>query len=41
MSANHQLVVARLLDVVENDIVPLTEVGVARGDMVFGAAILR
>lgn len=32
---------ARLLDVIETDILPLTEAGVARGDKVFGAAILR
>ena len=41
MSDNPHLVVARLLDVVETAIVPLTEAGVARGDKVFGAAILR
>ena len=33
--------VARLLDVMENDILPLTEAGVAAGNKVFGAAILR
>ncbi len=33
--------VARLLDVVEKDIAPLTDVGVRRGDKVFGAAVLR
>jgi tRNA(Arg) A34 adenosine deaminase TadA len=33
--------VARLLDVIEHEIVPLTRAGVARGDKVFGAAILR
>lgn len=32
---------ARLLDVIENDILPLTEKGVALGNKVFGAAILR
>jgi tRNA(Arg) A34 adenosine deaminase TadA len=31
----------RLLDVVEHEIVPLTRAGVARGDKVFGAAVLR
>lgn len=31
----------RLLDVIENDIVPLTERGVAAGNKLFGAAILR
>ena len=30
----------RLLDVIRDDIVPLTRAGVARGDKVFGAAIL-
>ncbi|MCL6708763.1 nucleoside deaminase [Pseudomonas sp. R2.Fl] len=32
---------ARLLDVIEHDILPLTEKGVAAGNKVFGAAILR
>ncbi|KAA0100919.1 nucleoside deaminase [Mycolicibacterium sp. P1-18] len=32
---------ARLLDVVDHDILPLTERGVASGNKVFGAAILR
>lgn len=32
---------ARLLDVIEKDIIPLTEKGVALGNKVFGAAILR
>ena len=31
----------RFLDVIEQDIVPLTRAGVARGDKVFGGAILR
>lgn len=31
----------RLLDVIENDIIPLTEKGVAAGNKLFGAAILR
>jgi tRNA(Arg) A34 adenosine deaminase TadA len=31
----------RLFDVIETDIVPLTEAGVARGNKLFGAAILR
>ncbi|RUT34917.1 nucleoside deaminase [Arsenicitalea aurantiaca] len=30
----------RLLDVIENDIAPLTRAGVARGNKIFGAAIL-
>ena len=33
--------IERLFDVVEHDIVPLTEKGVARGNKLFGAAILR
>jgi tRNA(Arg) A34 adenosine deaminase TadA len=33
--------IARLLDVVEHDVVPLTEAGVARGSKLFGAAILK
>lgn len=32
---------ARLLDVIEHDILPLTEKGVAAGNKVFGAAILK
>lgn len=32
---------ARFLDVIEHDIVPLTRRGVAAGDKVFGAALLR
>lgn len=32
---------SRLLDVVENDIVPLTREGVEAGNKIFGAAILR
>ncbi len=31
----------RLLDVIEHDIVPMTAEGVARGNKLFGAAILR
>src|SRR5690606_32124034 len=33
--------IARLLDVIENDVVPKTEQGVASGNKLFGAAILR
>jgi len=33
--------VARLLDVIEDDIAPVTSRGVARGNKLFGAAILR
>lgn len=32
---------ARFLDVIEHDIVPLTRRGVAAGDKIFGAALLR
>jgi tRNA(Arg) A34 adenosine deaminase TadA len=32
---------ARLLDVIEHDVLPLTERGVAAGNKVFGAAVLR
>ena len=35
------LTLGRLLEVIENDIVPLTRAGVASGNKVFGAAILR
>lgn len=31
----------RLLDIIERDIIPLTEAGVAEGNKLFGAAILR
>ena len=34
-------IAARLLNVVEHDILPLTRRGVAAGNKVFGAAILR
>ncbi len=36
-----QTIAARLLEVVDQDILPLTERGVAAGNKVFGAAILR
>ncbi|TCL73719.1 nucleoside deaminase [Rhizobium sp. BK251] len=36
-----QSIAARLLDVMEKDILPLTERGVTAGNKVFGAAILR
>lgn len=35
------LLVARLLDVIEKDIVPRTREGVAKGSKIFGAAILK
>jgi tRNA(Arg) A34 adenosine deaminase TadA len=38
---NSPLLTRRLLDVIEHDILPLTETGVAAGNKVFGAAILR
>ena len=41
MEVNSQEFVGRVLDVVAEDIVPLTRQGVAVGDKVFGAAILR
>lgn len=42
MFADHgAALIARLLAVIERDIVPLTRDGVARGDKIFGAAILR
>ena len=34
-------VIARLLDVLERDVVPLTREGVRKGNKIFGAAILR
>ena len=34
-------VASRLLDVIEQDILPLTERGVASGNKVFGAALLN
>ena len=34
-------IAGRLLDVIETDILPLTEIGVTAGNKVFGAAILR
>ena len=33
--------VRRLLDVMEHDILPLTETGVAEGNKVFGGALMR
>jgi tRNA(Arg) A34 adenosine deaminase TadA len=40
-TASPSTLVGRFLDVIEHDIVPLTAAGVARGNKVFGAAILR
>lgn len=33
--------VSRMLEIIENDVVPLTHAGVGKGNKVFGAAILR
>ena len=38
---NTATLLSRLLDVIENDIAPKTRAGVARGNKIFGAAILR
>jgi tRNA(Arg) A34 adenosine deaminase TadA len=40
-SSDRDPTLARLLEVIENDIVPLTRAGVASGNKIFGAAILR
>ena len=41
MSLVDAALIDRLFDVIENDIVPLTAAGVAKGNKLFGAAILR
>ena len=41
MTHPDRLLATRFLDVIEHDIVTLTRAGVARGDKVFGGAILR
>ena len=41
LTQNPVLLVSRLLDIVEHDIVPLTQAGVRQGDKVFGGAVLR
>lgn len=41
MPSPSPLLLARLLDVIENDIVPLTKAGVAAGNKIFGAAVLK
>ena len=41
MNVSNEQLASRILDVIEGDIVPLTRRGVAIGDKVFGAAILR
>jgi Cytosine/adenosine deaminases len=40
MPHSPRLLAARLLDVLENDVIPLTEAGVAKGNKIFGAALL-
>lgn len=40
LADDHVRLVTRMLEVIERDVVPLTRAGVARGDKVFGAAIL-
>jgi tRNA(Arg) A34 adenosine deaminase TadA len=40
-NADEQGLAARLLEVIEQDIVPLTRAGVRRGNKLFGAAILK
>ena len=41
MTHSDHALAARFLDAIEHDIAPLTRAGVARGDKVFGGAILR
>ena len=41
MSHSPSELCTRILDVIEQDIVPLTRAGVAAGNKLFGAAILR
>jgi tRNA(Arg) A34 adenosine deaminase TadA len=41
LTDNTTILISRLLEVVEHDIVPLTQAGVRQGDKVFGGAILR
>ena len=41
MTHSDHALATRFLDAIEHDIVPLTRAGVARGDKVFGGAILR
>lgn len=38
---NDETLLTRMLDVLENDIVPMTEEGVKLGNKIFGAAVLR
>ena len=41
MSSTPTILAARLLDVIQNDIIPLTRHGVEAGNKIFGAAILQ
>ena len=41
MSSTPTISAARLLDVIQNDILPLTRNGVGEGNKIFGAAILQ
>ncbi len=41
MPDNNSTLVNRLLEVIEHDILPLTSIGVAAGNKIFGAALLR
>ncbi|HEY1133231.1 MAG TPA: nucleoside deaminase [Nocardioides sp.] len=41
MDLTDPTLVARLLEVIEHDVVPLTRAGVERGNKLFGAAVLR
>lgn len=40
-SVSDEVLIGRLLDVIEHDILPMTEKGVAAGNKLFGAALLR
>lgn len=41
MAHSDRALAARFLDVIQHDIIPLTQAGVERGDKVFGGAVLR
>ena len=38
---NEKKIIPKLLEVLENNILPLTEIGVKQGNKIFGAAILK
>lgn len=40
-AADNETLLSRLLETIENDILPLTERGVAKGNKIFGAALLH